>query len=365
MVQSSAKHSPYLYKEMVNSLDNRESKKYFIQQYLQEDYQHGGIGGTDAERILVGKGFQPIFFPHQNDFSILAKVKRFLFLRKTLFSIEKNAVVLFLFPVYARINRLLLSMLAKRKDVTVVCFLADINGLKDGNKDNLQEEIAFFKKFNYFIVHSGNMEEWVKAEVAPSARITAIELFDFLAEPDTHIRDKSFDIVFAGNLEKSGFLDKLHTLKPGQPSLHFHLYGAGHSEDMVNQDNVTWHGVFPPYELPAKLEGSFGLVWDGDGIDKPMGSLGQYMQFISHHKLSLYILSSIPLIVPASAASAGFVERNKIGFTINGLHEIESKIHSLTSEKYLQMQFNMRPIARKISEGGFLGAALEKVLLNG
>ena len=51
-------------------------------------------------------------------------------------------------------------------------------------------------------------------------------------------------------------------------------------------------------------KGSFGLIWEGDSIEKPSGSLGRYIQYISHHKLSLYILAKLPIIVAASAATA-------------------------------------------------------------
>ncbi|HEY6505916.1 MAG TPA: hypothetical protein VIZ28_18205, partial [Chitinophagaceae bacterium] len=333
----------------------------FIQQYLQEGYLHGGIGGTDAERILLEKGFEPVFFPYHHEFSLKARISRFLFLVKTVFSIKKGSVIIFLFPVYARMNKLLLQWLKKRNN-RIICVIADINGLKDGDDKMLKEEIRFFRQFRYFIVHNDKMRSWVYDHISKDCRIATIEFFDFLTKPVSRLQDISFDIVFAGNLEKSSFLKGLQLLQPGNPSLHFHLYGAGQGNAVYAQPNITWHGIEKPYELPAKLEGSFGLVWDGDSIDKPGGSLGEYMQYISHHKLSLYIISGLPLIVPATAASAPLVEKYKIGFSVNSLFEIEGKIKNLSPAEYRQMQVNMQPLAEKISKGECLGEAIDDIL---
>src|ERR1700754_1739561 len=107
-----------------------DNKKYFIQQYSQQDYQHGGIGYVDAEKILLARGYTPVLFPHQDDFSFKAKFNRFLFLLKTVSRIKKGSTVVFLYPVYAAMNRMLVRRLS-RKGIKLICFIADINGLKD------------------------------------------------------------------------------------------------------------------------------------------------------------------------------------------------------------------------------------------
>jgi hypothetical protein len=168
--------------------------------------------------------------------------------------------------------------------------------------------------------------------------------------------------VFAGNLAKSSFLEQLYLLKEKRQGLHFNLYGPGCTDAMKSQRNVTYKGTVNPYDLPAKIEGCFGLVWDGDCIDKPGGSLGDYMLYISHHKLSLYILSGLPLIVPETAASARIVKKYFIGITINSLHEIEDRINDVSAGQYQQMRKNMKPLAEKISKGNCLGNALKELM---
>lgn len=342
-------------------MENNKPGKYFVQQFLQEEYLHGGVGGTDAEKILKAKGFSPVLFPGHDSFSFRTKIKRLFFLFKTLQGIKEGDVIIFLFPVYALVNRLLLNRLARRKDIKIICFIADINGLKDGYPAILREEIRFFRQFGHFIVHNDNMKEWVLKSVAPRVRISTIEFFDFLVKPTERIPEPSFEIVFAGNLQKSPFIDQLHLLQKTNPSLKFLLYGHREAE-YLNQENASWLGVEKPYELPAKLRGSFGLLWDGDSIDKPAGSLGDYMQYISHHKLSLYIISKLPVIVPESGAAAALVKKYNIGFTINSLYDIEEKVKALSPDEYRQMQNNMQPLAKKISEGECLGGAVDELL---
>jgi len=333
--------------------------KYFIQQYSQQVYQHGGIGYVDAERILLAEGYSPILFPHQDDFSIKAKINRFLFLLKTVSKIKKGAVVVFLFPVYAAMNRMLIKRLA-RKGVKPICFLADINGLKDGDQALLTKEIEFFRLFNHFIVHNEGMRQWLHQQL-PDADTSSIEFFDFLAKPVVLNRSFSREIVFAGNLQKSLFLEQLSEVRKSCPSLQFHLYGPGVTKKMKDQEGVEWHGVINAHELPSKLKGSFGLLWDGDSPGVPAGSLGHYMQYISHHKLSLYIISRLPVIVPYFSAAAQFVEKYKIGFCIASLFELETRLKGISPEDYLQMQNNMTILAEGISKGDGLKRALSEV----
>ncbi|UXZ08780.1 hypothetical protein F1B95_08005 [Clostridium perfringens] len=52
-----------------------------------------------------------------------------------------------------------------------------------------------------------------------------------------------------------------------------------------------------PKEIVEKIEGDFGLIWDGTSINICDGSFGEYTKFNTPHKLSMYIASEIPVIV--------------------------------------------------------------------
>jgi len=132
-----------------------------IRQYSQLEYLHGGVGYVDAERILIKEGFEKIEFPRHDSFTPVAKLDRLRYLLKQTISIKKNSIFIFLFPVYSKAARLLIQRLVK-KGVRIICVLADINGIKDGDEKELEEEISFLKQFQYFIVHNAGMKAWFR-----------------------------------------------------------------------------------------------------------------------------------------------------------------------------------------------------------
>ncbi|MGK2862409.1 MAG: hypothetical protein ACSLE0_10775, partial [Chitinophagaceae bacterium] len=276
--------------------------------------------------------------------------------------ISAPARVVFIYPAYAGMSKLLLRLLEWKPGIRLICIIGDIDGIKDGNDKKLRIDIKHLRRYSYFVVHNVAMQIWLQRHIKKS-KSTVLEFFDFLATPVHNEGKLSSDIVFAGLLEKSKFLESLYLLSNNPASfLQFNLYGQGFTASMAMQKKVTWFGSEKPYDLPGKLKGSFGLVWDGDSIDKPAGSLGNYMQFISHHKVSLYILSGLPLIVPASAGTAPLVEKYKIGIIINSLYEIDERLRCISEEEYNEMKKNMQPLAKKISSGGCIKDALQKLL---
>lgn len=81
----------------------------------------------------------------------------------------------------------------------------------------------------------------------------------------------------------------------------------------------------------------------------------------SPHKLSLYILAGIPLVVPAMSASAILVKQYGIGCTINSLSDLEELISNISDQKYQVMVENTRKLASQLSRGQFLTRALDQL----
>ncbi|WEK34471.1 MAG: hypothetical protein P0Y53_18445 [Candidatus Pseudobacter hemicellulosilyticus] len=336
-------------------------QRYFIQEHLQETVQDGGIGYVDGERILVREGFQPIHFPRHHDFSFTAKLVRLLFLLRCWWGLPRHSIIVFQYPLYAGMNKLLLSALRLRPSIRVICLLADINGLKQGDAGLLRREVHLFRRYHYFIVHNEAMRSWLLRQV-PDAQTEITGFFDFLASPVQAPGRLSGEIAFAGNLYKSLFLEQLPQVVKAQPDLRFRVYGPHATAAMQNGPGIRYEGVFPPYEMPRLLQGSFGLVWDGDGIEGADGSMGQYMEFISHHKLSLYLVSGMPVLVYARAGSAALVQQYGLGIGISSLLEIGEKIGALTEADYQAMCRNVQEAGRKIAAGDCLREALTKLL---
>lgn len=340
----------------------RERKYYFIQEHMPEAIFHGSIGNMDVEQVLLDNGLEPIRFPYHHSFSLRAKLARMIHLVKLFLLLPRRSVVLFQHPLYAGMNKLLVKLLRYQKSITVVCFIADINGLKHGNDAILQKEIRQFNAYRYFIVHNLAMQQWLQQQVQHQ-RSTTISFFDFLTTPTTQERARNTSIAFAGNLEKSSFLEKMDQVSKHCPSLSFNVYGPHVTAAMQACANVHYKGVVEPYALPQVLEGAFGLIWDGEGVEQPEGSMGHYMQYITHHKTSLYILSHMPIIVYEQAGAAALVAQYNIGITIRSLFEIEEKLQALSDAGYQQMVDNTRDLARQIATGNCLSQALKEIKL--
>jgi hypothetical protein len=338
-----------------------KQKKYFIRVYdAGIKVSHGKIGNLDIEKNLKRNNFRPISFPLRNSFSLRSKFLRFFYLLKTISTIPGNSVVVFQYPLYARLEMLLLKLLRLKRSLKFVCFITDINGIKDGNTILLRKEINFFRQFSLFIVHNDTMKRWLSEKV-PSNNISIIEFFDFFATTNHSERKKKTEIAFAGNLEKSGFIEQLPLIFSKSSNLRMHLYGPGFQLKQETGSNIQFEGVVAPYQLPSKIKGSFGLVWDGDSAYGLEGSLGTYFKIISPHKLSLYILSGLPLITHSEAACAHLIKKYRIGFVVNSITEIKNCIHSLSDDEYQMMKVNCNALAERISTGQNLQEALRKL----
>ena len=72
-------------------------------------------------------------------------------------------------------------------------------------------------------------------------------------------------------------------------------------------------------------------------------------------------MAGIPLIVPATSASAILVKQYGIGCTINRLSDIDEVIKNISDSAYQQMVDNTRPLAELLSRGYFLQRALTEL----
>ncbi|MCW3073656.1 MAG: hypothetical protein JWP69_725 [Flaviaesturariibacter sp.] len=335
-----------------------KNRLFFIQQHLTDTFTHGGVGFKDAERVLVSLNFKPLVFPQPNSYSIYAKLVRFGFLLRWLTTLPTNAVIVFIHPLHSQLSNWLVKCISQyRKSITVACFIGDIEGLRDGDRELLTKEKAFWLHFEKFIVHNTSMKQWLQSELY-NKTIVMCEFFDFLAATVQEVRKKKDIVAFAGNFDKAQFIWQLPNVSTNTI---FKLYGNSKSNAFVGFRNVLFKGVYQPENLPFVIEGSFGLVWDGMSMDKMYGYHGAYNKYNSPHKLSLYIISSLPIICHHDAAAAELIKKYNIGFTVGALDEISNKIENISEEAYVQMQQNCRALAVKITSGGCLTGALKEL----
>ncbi len=340
----------YIYQSMKMTTEFAK-KKYFLEAYTGIDFRHGGIGGVDIENILRNNGYDAVRFS-DGLFPFVQPIRWYQY-RKFLQQLQPGDLLLAQFPVYPRLyQRLLRAALAKKVDPVII--LMDIDGLKSGDAQLLAREIRFLQQFSRFVVHGENMERWLKANV-PGANCSQLGPFDFLAEPATLQRVPEAVVNYSGNLHKSAFIFRLQEID----GVRFLLYGEG-GEAAEVKDQVDWKGVFKPHELPSMAEGSFGLVWDGEGIDAAEGIFGDYMQYIFQHKISLYILAGLPIFIYNNAGAADYIVKERLGWKINSIRDLPAAISKIGVEEYQQVRENMKGMAAQIANGRHLLRALAR-----
>lgn len=164
------------------------------------------------------------------------------------------------------------------------------------------------------------------------------------------------EIAFAGHLAKSVFVYSLGDIKNWK----FNIYGGEFDLQRNKNINTTWKGEFSPDEVVHKLEGSFGLVWDGsEANDLQKCRFGNYMRYNNPFKFSLYLAAGLPVIAPESAAIAKIIEKYNIGFLINSLADLDEIV--ISDDEYAVMKENVRAIQKEIIAGNFLYKAVTKL----
>lgn len=211
--------------------------------------------------------------------------------------------------------------------------------------------------FDEVIVYTAEMRDFLRPYV--KGKIYVLGCFDYLLSDYidyTGGRKKTMNICFAGNISKSVYLKDL--LRENV-ALHFFLYGSMGRNDSLS-GNFDYKGKFHPDKV-GFLEGSRGLVWDGVSTKTCSGTWGEYLRIIASHKVSLYIVAGLPLIVWRQSAMARFVEKQKIGITVDSLEEVELRIKNTMEEDYTMYLRNISSLAKVLTQGGMLGNVLNEI----
>jgi glycosyltransferase involved in cell wall biosynthesis len=205
-------------------------------------------------------------------------------------------------------------------------------------------------------------ELFQKNGIVPPCRL--LWLFDYLTEEvpnrETDLTN-SATVAFAGNLDKSLFLNELSGVH--FDNIHLHLYGKEPQNIIDYPKWIKYVNHFRPDNVTILTEG-WGLTWDGDSIEGLFGHLGNYMKYNSSHKTSLYIAAGIPVILSKEAALAEFVEKNKLGITVSSLLDIEKRISELSKEELQFIRKNVAEMSSSLRSGKRLGSILEDIVKN-
>ena len=337
---------------------------YFLSEQSAGQKHAGSKARNDVERIFRESGF--IAFEHMEVYTPSSLIHRFLrrltvdHLKKIYRFLTLRGKVVFLqypFPCDRFTYKAVCHLLQKNHALLVV---HDVDALWDAGRYSLAEEARMLCMADALVVHNARMAAVLRKH-GVDVPMMELGIFDYLLSepfPETE-RHLGPSIAFAGNLEKSRFL---HGASMAALPLDIHLYGPNFSAEQIAGERVQYHGAFPPDQLPYELDGSFGLVWDGDSITSCTGPFGQYLRYNNPHKFSLFIAAGMPVITWREAAIAEFIEREGIGFCVDSLPEIPERIAALSEETYQGYRHRLRALQQRVCTGFYMRRAVKQAL---
>ena len=348
--------------------------KYFLKEEFLKDSGARNAGNkarNDVEEIVKREGYQPLLLTVDDWYhmgTVKAQRHKAKALAQAFSQLKSGDQLLIQFPMLHHsffTTRLVRKI--QRRGVQVYFIIHDLEALRYANLDTVPlkykirvhlQESSLLKVADGVIAHNPIMKSVLVEKGIPEHKLVSLEIFDYLI-PNYQEKDglsKGQPIIVAGNLaqEKAGYLYQL----PARPA--YNLYGVGFDESRALA-NETYFGSFLPDELPAALEGGFGLVWDGDSAETCSGVFGEYLRYNNSHKASLYLASGFPLVVWKQSALSRFVLENGCGIAVESLHDLKATIDYLSDEDYQDLVEKTKYIGKKIRDGFFLTNALNKL----
>lgn len=330
---------------------------YIISMYDKNQNEAGPKAKVDVVNFLKQDNFKSIVFAFNG-----ARKAELMSYKQAVWDIphelKKHEMnnVLFQYPAFnERTNQKIVQEVKKKKGASLFFLLHDVESLRAHfNEQNfIEQEIAFFNQSDGLIVHNTSMLGWLRKNGVKKPMIS-LEIFDY-DNPQSMNQQQIFDksICFAGNLAKANFMHKW--------DLEEKLYLFGSNQSQKYPANVLYQGSFSPEELPSHLTQNFGLIWDGESLEKCTGTFGNYLKYNDPHKTSLYLSSGLPVIIWKKAALSSFVKDNGVGIVIDSLKDLDKCLATVSLAEYQEMCANVQKIGQKIRTGYFIRHAVPKL----
>lgn len=318
----------------------------------------------DAQKISEIVGFEPhIIKAYERKSNGL--IDRVLYYTSTLLVFIKlctflrfsNKVFLFQLPCPSNVLYTIFGALKKRNN-KIIILIHDVSSLRFNTA--YQREDDALKQADVIIVHSKDMELSLKS-MGVNCKFVDMKFFDYLTDYNGFENDcKEIQVVYAGNLAKSPFLNELDNVDD-LDKYSYHLYGVGAEHLNIASLNVKYMGAFESDHING-VKGTWGLVWDGDKTDTCSGNFGEYLKINAPFKFSLSLALGMPLIVWKESAMAKNVEALKLGICIEGLNDIYKTIRSLSEDDLSKIKNNVIEYSLRVRRGDMLKSALNEAL---
>ncbi len=342
---------------------------YYISRNYKSLFNAAGKAKTDCEFILQEMGFKNLGFKQSSiPNSALGTIKNFLGITYALLRLPFKSTLCTQYPLNKFRGYVL--FIAKLKRCRIITIVHDVRFLK-GRTGSASKELKKIITSDAIIVHNQAMRDWF-VEQNVQIPIIVLGIFDYILNDGLPVQNnknngtKPYKVVYAGGFGdgKNSYIYDLDTLEKNDFKMK--LYGIGFDYQKLKapkeESIISYEGAFPSDEVAYRIEGSFGLVWDGTSTEECSGQYGQYLKFNNPHKTSLYILCGLPIIVWDKAAISAFILENNLGIVVSNLKDLSDKLEQLSNEDYQKMKSNIDSARTKIISGGYLNNAVNKAL---
>ena len=302
----------------------------------------------DIDRITDSLHYKPLILGSHSKIGFVRVLKRYYDIFSLPFYLKKGDDVFFQYPWVHSNGALFYDSLIRSK-ANIDCMIHDLDFLRYKDRNDINH-LKILGSFRTLIVHTPAMKKYLVDKGIEPSKIRILYLFSYITGDslvENNLNEEKKSIVFAGNLEKSPFVNKLKEI--ASENFKFNLYGKGFNTS-ENDKNIEHKGVFDPSH-PGLIEGNWGLVWDGYSLNTCDGPFGEYLKINSSHKISLYLSCGIPVILWEKSSLKDYILQNKLGIVVNSLYELEDKIRGLSDEELNEIKRNVIKMSKILRSG--------------
>ena len=326
--------------------------KYIIEDYFEFTYNALSKARKDVTSFVLKNGYKSVWKINREEKvmqnGLYRKFNYFLMMARLLFVKKKSVLFFQTLSILKKFQSLKIHKIKKIRSVFLIHDLLWLRYNTDesirAHRNEIDADIAILNQCDYIITHNERMSAKLR-ELGCKTEMRELEIFDYATDKPAKKRTlkdgETIEITYAGDIKKSNFLLELDKQKH---NYHFNIYG----QTDLKFENLDYKGCVDANDLPAVIEGHFGVIWDEKYTTVYTDNYGLLN---NPHKLSMYIVSGLPVIVWEQSAAAVFVKKYKIGITINQLSDLENIQTRVSPDLYNELVNNCDKIRNSLING--------------
>lgn len=329
--------------------------------YISHNYRNhtsaGNKAKSDVEQIMREEGFHNIGL---NRTEHTSKAAHFFFnligIAKATTKLRRGDILFLQYPLKKYFS--FICKVAHLRGAKVVALIHDLGSFRR-KALTVEKELKRLDNADYIIATNRIMAEHL-LNIGFNKPMGSLDAWDYLTVTNpipSRIKGGEIRVAYAGsvNRRKNAFLWEWGNVIRDYV---VDIYGSGFRMDEVAAPKKFFnHGFVAAENIIVGMTSDYGLVWDGHSLSSCEGDFGSYLALNTPHKVSLYLRARLPIIIWSGAAMAEFITSNGIGFTIDTLDDINTRIKAVSPEEYAKMRKNVERVAAEISSGKFFRKA--------